>query len=111
MLENDQVEAIPALPTDEFHNTGISTYGWIPSTYTVDDRQGLVQFFDASGFWRKMRKSLGFKLKELSAAAHIHEITRLFGEFMAAHLVTVFHADGREVGRSVVLDGHRQAAS
>lgn len=68
MLENDQVEAILTLPTDEFHNTGISTYGWIPSTYTVDDRQGLVQFFDASGFWRKMRKSLGFKLKELSAA-------------------------------------------
>lgn len=107
MLENDQIEAILALPTEEFHNTGIR----IPSTYTVEDRQGLVQFFDASGFWRKMRKSLGFKLKELSAAAHIHEITRLFGEFMAAHLVTVFHADGCEVCRSVVLDGHRQAAS
>ena len=34
---------------------------------------------DASGFWQKMRKSLGSKRRELSDA-HIDEITRLFGE-------------------------------
>jgi type I restriction-modification system DNA methylase subunit len=38
-----------------------------------------VQLIDASGFWQKMRKSLGSKRKELSPE-HIEEITRLFGE-------------------------------
>jgi type I restriction enzyme M protein len=31
VLENDLVEAIIALPTDMFYNTGISTYVWIVS--------------------------------------------------------------------------------
>ncbi|WP_294000752.1 type I restriction-modification system subunit M [Sphaerotilus sp.] len=106
VLENDLVEAIIALPTDMFYNTGISTYVWILSNRKVDDRQGLVQLIDASGFWQKMRKSLGSKRKELSEA-HIAEITRLFGAFMEANLVTVFDADGREAGRSVVPDGDR----
>jgi len=39
-----------------------------------------VQLIDASGFWLKMRKSLGSKRKELSSE-HIEEITRLFGNF------------------------------
>ena len=106
VLENDLVEAIIALPTDMFYNTGISTYVWILSNRKVDDRQGLVQLIDASGFWQKMRKSLGSKRKALSEA-HIAEITRLFGEFTEANLVTVFDADGREAGRQVVPDGAR----
>jgi type I restriction enzyme M protein len=80
VLENDLVEAIIALPTDMFYNTGISTYVWIVSNRKPDPRKGKVQLIDASGFWQKMRKSLGSKRKELSAA-HIEEITRLFGEF------------------------------
>ncbi len=43
-------------------------------------RAGRVQLIDASGFFQKMRKSLGSKRKELSPA-HIDDITRLFGEF------------------------------
>ena len=35
---------------------------------------------DASGFWQRMRKSLGDKRKELSPE-HIDEITRIFCEF------------------------------
>ncbi len=42
-----------------------------------------MQLIDASGFWQKMRKSLGSKRKELSDA-HIAEITRLFGQFIEA---------------------------
>jgi type I restriction enzyme M protein len=38
---------------------------------------------DASGYWQKMRKSLGSKRKELSDD-HITEITRLFGQFIEA---------------------------
>ncbi len=79
VLENDLVEAIIGLPTDMFYNTGISTYVWIVSNRKQEQRKGKLQLIDASGMWQKMRKSLGSKRKELSAA-HIDEITRLFGE-------------------------------
>ena len=80
VLENDLVEAIIGLPTDMFYNTGISTYVWIVSNRKPEHRKGKVQLIDASGFWQKMRKSLGSKRKELSAE-HIEDISRLFGEF------------------------------
>jgi len=80
VLENDLVEAIIGLPTDMFYNTGISTYVWIVSNRKAANRKGKVQLIDASGFWQKMRKSLGSKRKELGPE-HIDEITRLFGNF------------------------------
>src|SRR3984893_13977267 len=83
VLENDLVEAIIALPTDMFYNTGISTYIWILSNRKLEHRKGKVQLIDASSFWQKMRKSLGSKRKELSPE-HIEEITRLFGNFKKA---------------------------
>ncbi|BBE51875.1 Type I restriction enzyme EcoKI M protein [Ferriphaselus amnicola] len=92
VLENDLVEAIIGLPTDMFYNTGISTYVWILSNRKPEARKGNVQLIDASGFWQKMRKSLGSKRKELSDA-HINEITRLFGEFVEAE------QDGKPISR------------
>jgi len=83
VLENDLVEAIIGLPTDMFYNTGISTYVWMLSNCKPEHHKGLLQLIDASGFWQKMRKSLGSKRKELSDE-HIAEITRLFGEFIEA---------------------------
>ena len=83
MLENDLVEAIIGLPTDMFYNTGISTYVWIVSNRKPAARKGKLQLIDASGFWQKMRKSLGSKRKELSPE-HIDDITRLFGRFEEA---------------------------
>jgi type I restriction enzyme M protein len=80
LLENDLVEAIIGLPTDMFYNTGISTYVWIVSNRKPTARKGKVQLIDASGFWQKMRKSLGSKRKELSSE-HIEDITCLFGQF------------------------------
>jgi len=79
VLEHDLVEAIIGLPTDMFYNTGISTYVWIVTNRKPKRRKGMVQLIDASGFWQRMRKSLGSKRKELSPE-HIEEITRLFGE-------------------------------
>ena len=93
VLENDLVEAIVGLPMDMFYNTGIATYVWILSNKKPADRKGHVQLIDASGFWQKMRKSLGSKRKEMSDA-HIAAITRLFGDFIEAELVTVFDDAG-----------------
>ena len=97
VLENDLVEAIVGLPTDMFYNTGISTYVWILSNRKPVDRKGFVQLIDASGFWQKMRKSLGSKRREMSDA-HIATVTRLFGDFIEAELVTVIDAAGRTLG-------------
>ena len=92
VLENDLCEAIVGLPTDMFYNTGISTYVWIISNRKPVARKGKVQLIDASGFWQKMRKSLGSKRKELSEA-HIDQITRLFGDFVEAQ------QDGKPISR------------
>jgi len=80
ILENDWLEALIALPEQLFYNTGIATYVWVLTNRKAGERRGKVQLIDASGFWQKMRKSLGSKRKELSPE-HIDEITRLFGEF------------------------------
>ena len=104
VLENDLVEAIIALPTDMFYNTGISTYVWVLSNRKPDDRKGFVQLIDASSFWQKMRKSLGSKRKELGDD-DIATITRLFGDFQEASLATVLDAAGKEVSRQVLEKG------
>ncbi|WP_245188002.1 type I restriction-modification system subunit M [Frateuria flava] len=101
LLENDLVEAIVALPTDMFYNTGIATYVWVVSNKKPAERKGFVQLIDAGSFWQKMRKSLGSKRKEMSDE-HIDAITKLFGEFQEAELATVFDADGKEVERSII---------
>ena len=101
--------AIVALPTDMFYNTGISTYVWVLSNRKPDDRRGFVQLIDASGFWQKMRKSLGSKRKEMSDD-HIALVTRLFGDFYEASSVAVVGADGKEISRQVLRDGETPPA-
>lgn len=83
MLESDWVEAIVALPTDLFYNTGIQTYVWLLTNRKATERRGKVQLIDASGetFWKSMRKSLGSKRREIPDDAR-HEIVRLYADFL-----------------------------
>ena len=104
LLENDLVEAIIGLPVDMFYNTGISTYVWIVSNRKPAHRKGQVQLIDASGFWRKMRKTLGSKRKEMTDD-QIATVTRLFGQFVEAQVATVFEAGGKEIDRVVMTEG------
>jgi type I restriction enzyme M protein len=104
VLENDLLEAIIGLPTDMFYNTGISTYVWILSNRKPAPRKGKVQLIDASSFWRKMRKSLGSKRKELGEA-DIATVARLFGGFVEARLATLLDFEGKEVGTELVGAG------
>lgn len=104
LLENDLVEAIVALPTDMFFNTGIATYVWVLTNRKPAARKGKLQLVDGSGFGRKMRKSLGSKRKELPEAS-IDELTRLFGRFEEAEIASVLDAAGKEVDRVVVHAG------
>ncbi|WP_074342019.1 type I restriction-modification system subunit M [Mycobacteroides abscessus] len=67
LLESDLVEAIVALPTNMFFNTGIATYIWILDNTKRPERVGKVQLIDATSFWTKMRKNLGAKGREVDA--------------------------------------------
>lgn len=57
VIENDLLEAIVALPTDMFYNTGISTYVWILSNHKPAERKGKIQLINAADLFVKMRKS------------------------------------------------------
>ncbi|WP_435980558.1 type I restriction-modification system subunit M [Psychrobacter sp. DM4] len=80
ILEADLLEAIIALPTDMFYNTGIATYVWVLSNKKAPERKGHVQLIDGSNLYGKMRKSLGSKRNEMSDE-DIKTITRSFGDF------------------------------
>ena len=80
LLQNDLVEAIIALPTDMFYNTGIATYVWVLSNHKAAVRQGKVQLIDGSQHFAKMRKSLGSKRQYLTEE-QIDALVRLYGRF------------------------------
>ena len=89
IIENDWLEAVVALPDQLFYNTGISTYFWVVTNRKAPERRGKVQLVDAREYFVKMRKSLGEKRKEISAA-QIEEITRLYGDFAEGEKVKIF---------------------
>lgn len=66
LLENDLVDAIVALPSEMFYNTGIATYLWILDNTKRPERRGKVQLIDATRLGTKMRKSLGSKRVEIT---------------------------------------------
>lgn len=80
LLQNDLVEAIIALPTDMFYNTGIATYVWVLSNHKAAERQGKVQLIDGSQHFAKMRKSLGSK-RQYITEEQISDLVRLYGRF------------------------------
>ena len=80
ILEADLLEAIVALPTDMFYNTGISTYIWVLSNKKSQERRGKVQLINGINLFSKMRKSLGSK-RNIMDEADSALITRTFGRF------------------------------
>lgn len=80
LLENDLVEAIVALPTNMFFNTGIATYIWILDNAKRPERKGVVQLIDGSSFWTKMRKNLGSKNRQISDDDRA-KIVKLYEDF------------------------------
>ncbi|EMI28466.1 type I restriction-modification system, M subunit N-6 Adenine-specific DNA methylase [Rhodopirellula europaea SH398] len=82
ILESDLLEAIVALPTDMFYNTGIATYVWILSNKKEQERRGKVQLINGVHLYQKMRKSLGSKRQEIGED-DVRLITQTFGNFEA----------------------------
>ena len=89
LLEKDLLEAIIALPTDLFYNTGIATYIWILSKNKSNKRKGKVQLIDASSFYEKLRKSLGNKRVEITPNNR-EQITKLYQDFTENEYSKIF---------------------
>ena len=64
-FDNDWVEAIIQMPTDEFFNTGIYTYLWIFNKNKSKERKDKVMLIDGSNFWAPLKKSKGKKRREM----------------------------------------------
>lgn len=80
LLENDLIEAIIAMPTDMFYNTGIATYAWIISKNKRPEREGKIQFIDASNIFHPLRKAVGNKRREFTAEDR-DKIVHLYADF------------------------------
>ncbi len=99
VLENDYLEALIALPTNMFYNTGIATYIWVLSNRKAAERKGKVQLIDASDIYHKLRKNLGDKNKELTAE-DINTIYEMYSDFSETKQSKIF--DTAEFGYTQV---------
>ncbi|MBF0537200.1 MAG: SAM-dependent DNA methyltransferase [Nitrospirae bacterium] len=80
IIQSDWLEAVIAMPTELFYNTGIATYIWIVTNRKPEHRRGKVQLINAVDFYEKMRKSLGNKRNYISDE-HIQRITEIYTKF------------------------------
>lgn len=80
ILENDWLDTIVQLSTDQFMNTGISTYIWILSKDKPSYRAGKVQLIDASHCYEQRRKSIGYKRNDITDACR-NLIVEAYGDY------------------------------
>ncbi|MDE7290442.1 MAG: type I restriction-modification system subunit M [Treponemataceae bacterium] len=89
LLERDLIEAIIALPTDLFYNTGIQTYVWILSKNKRKERRGKIQLINAADIYHKLRKAVGNKKNEITKEDR-KAITHLYADFVPAENCKIF---------------------
>ena len=80
ILENDWLDAIIQLSTDQFMNTGISTYIWVLSKDKPENRAGKVQLIDASHCYESRRKNIGTKRNDITDQCR-SLIVQAYGEY------------------------------
>ena len=80
ILENDWLDAIVQLSTNQFMNTGIGTYIWIISKDKPLHRTGKVQLIDASHCYESRRRPIGTKRNDITEACR-ELIVRAYGEY------------------------------
>ncbi|MBD2258617.1 N-6 DNA methylase [Pseudanabaena sp. FACHB-2040] len=77
MLDNDLVEAVIQLPTDEFFNTNIYTYLWVLNKRKPDKRKDRVMLINASEKFKPLKKNKGSKRKEVDEANRLEIVATL----------------------------------
>lgn len=80
ILENDWLDAIVRLSTNQFMNTGIGTYIWIISKNKPTYRAGKVQLIDARHCYESRRRPIGKKRNDITDKC-CEFITQAYGEY------------------------------
>lgn len=88
-FEQDWVEAIIQMPTDEFFNTGIYTYLWIFNKNKPLDRKDKLILVDGSNQWEQLKKSKGKKRRQMNVT-HRAKIVEAFTNFRNNDFAKVF---------------------
>jgi type I restriction enzyme M protein len=99
IIENDWLEAVIAMPTEMFYNTGIATYIWMVTNRKPKHRKGKVQLVNAIDFAAPMRKSLGNK-RQFFTDQHIQQITDIYKGFAGSKVSKIF--DNEDFGYTKV---------
>ena len=89
IIENDMLEAIIAMPENDFYNTGIGTYIWIVTNRKEERRKGYVQLIDATDIKSPLRKNLGKKNCETNEADR-NEIVKMLFDFKETKKSKIF---------------------
>lgn len=92
IIEHDLLEAIIAMPENDFYNTGIGTYIWVVTNRKEQRRRGLVQLIDATKICSPLRKNLGQKNCETNASDRAR-ILRLLTDFKETPESRIFPND------------------
>ncbi len=82
LLDNDYLEALIQLPTNEFFNTGITTYIWCLNKNKSSDRKDKILCINAEDIFVKLKKNKGNKSKEINfeQAKNIAQLYQNFSE-------------------------------
>lgn len=89
LFDNDWVEAIIQMPSDEFFNTGIVTYLWILNKNKPIERKDKVILINATDIWQPLKKNKGSKRKEMNAE-HRKQIVDTLVRFEDNDIAKVF---------------------
>lgn len=89
LFDNDWVEAIIQMPSDEFFNTGIVTYLWILNKNKPTEREDKVILINAADLWQPLKKNKGSKRKEMNPE-HRAAIVRALVEFKDCAIAKVY---------------------
>lgn len=92
LFDNDWVEALIQLPTDEFFNTNIFTYLWVFNKNKTKQQKNKVILINASEKFDLLKKNKGKKRKELNQN-HQNEIVKMIDDFKDGEFCKVFDKD------------------
>lgn len=80
LMDNDYVEGFIQLPTNEFFNTGITTYLWCLNINKPAKNKDKIICINAEDMYESMKKNVGNKSRKLTDDA-IEEIAQIFEHF------------------------------
>lgn len=92
LFDNDFVEAIIQIPTDEFFNTNITTYIWVLNKNKSNERKKRVMLIDASKKFKLLKKNKGKKRKEIDKESR-KDILKTLLKFEDNEYAKVFDRD------------------